>query len=287
MYCMDFFETIRLHNETVRMMRDTQIQMLRTIERMNERMYHALEQQPIQSNQHTQPTQRRTRSVPQPHTFRDTRDTGRVNRSQPRNQNVPRREESYIFNLDIPTTSMSNAFTSLFRNGAQSSNIQYYILPFNRPMENVPIPVSDEVIARTCRVYSYQEDTSGNTECPIDLTPFNEGDEVMEISHCGHRFRSSNLRRWFQTNPRCPLCRIDVRDTSGNEPPREELPVDGIQPTQPNPHEDTTEVASIGNNVVDSSGARQSSGNLDSLLTSTLEELFTASLREIRDMREN
>lgn len=78
----------------------------------------------------------------------------------------------------------------------------------------VPVPVSTETVQETCRTFTY-EDASGNrtTECPIDLSPFQEGDEVLEIIHCGHCFRKSNLLRWFETNPKCPICRVDVRDT--------------------------------------------------------------------------
>ena len=262
MYCMDFSESLRLHNEAIRMMRDSHIQMLRTIERMNERMYRILEQQPIQG----QPTR-----VPNTTTRRTQRNNTRT---------APRMAETYFFNMDILSgTQNGNPFQSLFRNGGMNGATQYYILPMNRPMENVPIPVPVDVIARTCRVYSYQEDSSGNTECPIDLTPFHEGDEIMEITHCGHRFRSSNLRRWFQTNPRCPLCRIDVRDISGNELPEstgEHNDEPNVEPEAP-PVEPT--ISSF--TPIDTSG--NTAPNLESLLTSTLEELFTTTLREMRE----
>lgn len=36
----------------------------------------------------------------------------------------------------------------------------------------------------------------------------------MRIIHCGHIFTEENLRRWFQTNYHCPLCRYDIRQYS-------------------------------------------------------------------------
>ena len=35
----------------------------------------------------------------------------------------------------------------------------------------------------------------------------------MQIIHCGHIFRESNIRRHFRRNTRCPLCRFDIRDS--------------------------------------------------------------------------
>ena len=53
--------------------------------------------------------------------------------------------------------------------------------------------------------------------CPIDRESIQTGDEVIKITHCGHIFRSQNLRRWFETNTRCPLCRYDIRNYSNTD----------------------------------------------------------------------
>lgn len=65
-------------------------------------------------------------------------------------------------------------------------------------------------------------DASGsyvNTNCPISLEPFENGQEVCEIIHCGHLFNTTELQNWFQGNVRCPVCRYDIRTyiTSPNE----------------------------------------------------------------------
>ena len=50
--------------------------------------------------------------------------------------------------------------------------------------------------------------------CPIDLLDFVPEDTILRIRQCGHIFREMNLRRHFRRNPRCPLCRFDIRDYS-------------------------------------------------------------------------
>lgn len=57
-------------------------------------------------------------------------------------------------------------------------------------------------------------DISGNnqTQCPIDLNDFVEGDSLLQILGCGHIFREMNLRNHFRYSPTCPICRYDIRD---------------------------------------------------------------------------
>ena len=38
----------------------------------------------------------------------------------------------------------------------------------------------------------------------------------------GHIFRQTNLNRWFESNPRCPLCRYDIREYNRNNTNAEE-----------------------------------------------------------------
>ena len=54
--------------------------------------------------------------------------------------------------------------------------------------------------------------TDEDTICPIDRDILAPEDYIMQIIHCGHYFREQNLRRHFRRNPRCPLCRFDIRD---------------------------------------------------------------------------
>jgi hypothetical protein len=50
------------------------------------------------------------------------------------------------------------------------------------------------------------------TTCPITLEDFVDGESVTKINVCGHVFRTSALRHWFERNCMCPVCR---RDSTG------------------------------------------------------------------------
>ena len=49
-----------------------------------------------------------------------------------------------------------------------------------------------------------------NNTCPISHDRFEPSHIVMQIIPCGHIFTPNNLRQWFRTNQRCPLCRLDI-----------------------------------------------------------------------------
>lgn len=246
-------DMMRMHTETVRMLQQSQIEMIRTVERMNERMHRLLQEtQPVRPSRQTR--------VP-----RSTHPTQPPIQRPSRTSHTRRDEQTYVMNWNIPQSGANTTFMDALShlmsgNLPPNTQVQYFQIPltFNRLnsqfMENVPIRVPHDVIDRACRVYNYdsttitntQNDVSGvrNTECPIDLTPFEEGDQIMEIRHCGHRFRETNLRTWFETNPRCPLCRYDVRDTP-SEPnsnmdtsreEREPIPTEETkEPEEPSP----------------------------------------------------
>jgi hypothetical protein len=35
---------------------------------------------------------------------------------------------------------------------------------------------------------------------------------ASRIRSCGHCFHGDCIRQWFSMNPRCPMCRVDIRD---------------------------------------------------------------------------
>lgn len=106
-------------------------------------------------------------------------------------------------------SSMPNVFQELMN-----------IFPNNaREMTDVPIPVDTDTIERVTETLVFNSDSSDNSipdNCPIDLSAFETNDEIMKITQCGHCFRKSNLLRWFESNPRCPICRLDVRENREN-----------------------------------------------------------------------
>jgi hypothetical protein len=101
-------------------------------------------------------------------------------------------------------------------------------------MTDVPIPVDAETIERVTETIPFDiSDTSLPESCPIDLSAFEPYDELMKITQCGHCFRKSNLLRWFESNPRCPICRLDVRENGENrENSTEHSDLSGNAPSQ-------------------------------------------------------
>ena len=68
-------------------------------------------------------------------------------------------------------------------------------------------------IRRATRILEFRDISNSSQHiCPIDREILNPLDSVMQILHCNHVFRESNLRRHFRNNTRCPLCRYDIRD---------------------------------------------------------------------------
>jgi len=48
-----------------------------------------------------------------------------------------------------------------------------------------------------------------DTQCSICQEPVQL---ATRIRHCGHCFHPQCIAQWFSMNPRCPMCRYDIRD---------------------------------------------------------------------------
>jgi hypothetical protein len=75
----------------------------------------------------------------------------------------------------------------------------------------VVVRPTNEQIDNATEYILFTNELSHNA-CPITLEPFQEGERVCRIIHCGHIFRETGLREWFQRNVRCPVCRYDIRN---------------------------------------------------------------------------
>jgi len=152
-----------------------------------------------------------------------------------------------IVPLSMPSTNRRNVdpvFNSTQRNADRlfrdTQLFSYLIYPIGgdlsgnftrRPsMRDVLVAPTEEQINQSTRnlIYSNRLQLS-NTNCPITLEEFQEGDNVRQIRHCGHTFREHAIQNWFRQNVRCPVCRYDIRDyiapidISGNSLPRTSL----------------------------------------------------------------
>jgi hypothetical protein len=51
-----------------------------------------------------------------------------------------------------------------------------------------------------------------DTNCVICQEPLHEN--CVQLHQCNHTFHNTCIRTWFQTSPRCPTCRNDIRTTT-------------------------------------------------------------------------
>jgi hypothetical protein len=127
--------------------------------------------------------------------------------------------------------SNSNTRTNPVNERRNENDLFYYtFLPYvnriNRPAtpihrfdENVIVRPTNEQIDAATSSYDFSannNENNTNTNCPITLEEFQEGEHVCKIIHCGHTFRRDAITNWFQGNVRCPVCRYDIRDFSAN-----------------------------------------------------------------------
>jgi hypothetical protein len=108
----------------------------------------------------------------------------------------------------------------------ESSALDAFTTILQTQPEERTILTASQVDAAT-RMIVYDCDMMNQTQCPITLEDFVDGDQVCKITHCGHMFKRANLLRWFDTNTCCPFCRHNLIEQTA-EPP---VP----PPTSPNP----------------------------------------------------
>lgn len=138
-------------------------------------------------------------------------------------ENPLRNDNSIYQGLPYTTRNRSTTvFDSPLRRRPRSlvrGNITYFdtvdplISPGN-PDSPVRVRPSRVQIRIGTKLLTAMIDISGNnqTQCPIDLNDFVEGDSLLQILGCGHIFRDMNLRNHFRYSPTCPMCRYDIRD---------------------------------------------------------------------------
>lgn len=134
---------------------------------------------------------------------------------------LPARTPTTIFSRQFPTqqtqqptrqrrnASTGNDFLNLFDFLTTSINSSEYRL---RPRR-----LSAEEINQTCTRLLFSDVSSNITQCPISLEELSQDDYILKINHCGHIFKEENLRRVFETNSRCPLCRYNLLEELNTE----------------------------------------------------------------------
>lgn len=106
----------------------------------------------------------------------------------------------------------SNLFTNpetievtLFNNGQREVN-----------MEDVQVFPSLRTLRESSTINIFRELETNQETCSICRDNFSELSVVRKLS-CGHIFHIECIDTWFETNIRCPLCRVDLRDNAEEE----------------------------------------------------------------------
>jgi hypothetical protein len=68
------------------------------------------------------------------------------------------------------------------------------------------VPTQEQIEAAVERLVPVQDATC--TICQEPLT------SATRIRHCGHTFHGNCINEWFELNPRCPVCRHDIRENA-------------------------------------------------------------------------
>ena len=113
------------------------------------------------------------------------------------------------------TQTQPNTQTTTNTNTATNTQPNIFLQTILSMLSPVRISPSQSQIDNAIETYSYNSNETRN--CPIDREPIRRGDSVVRIRHCGHIFRRDNILTWFQHNPRCPLCRYDIRNYTRND----------------------------------------------------------------------
>jgi len=109
-----------------------------------------------------------------------------------------------------PTQTESFEFVTYTPSTSNIASILLSLLDPSGSTQNRGLSETD--ISANTTVYDYSEemDSGERTLCPITMEPLNNGDQVMKITRCNHKFKEAALRRWFQNNRTCPVCRQAV-----------------------------------------------------------------------------
>ena len=141
--------------------------------------------------------------------IRDTEELMRMMIRLNRNQIFSR--ETHMNTTNRLRNNLRNNLRNDTRNPIQRQWSRIFTQPsLNNLFENLtPVtvaPTSQQIINSTSIDFFRNIMNPINSICPITQQPFNLGDPVLRINHCGHVFTLSSIQEWFSSNVRCPVC---------------------------------------------------------------------------------
>lgn len=111
---------------------------------------------------------------------------------------------NYQRNENENRTASNNILNTIFRTVLRTNNREY---------DDVVVRPTINQITNATELFTFNEnETYNNTNCPITLEIFEEGEQLCRIKHCSHIFKPRAIQDWFSRNVRCPVCRYDIRD---------------------------------------------------------------------------
>ena len=129
----------------------------------------------------------------------------------------PRSQREQLRNLNIQQRSPFNLYRYLSHSNEPFVNNELMQEYFQNLFQNVIVSPTTEQIENATEVFTYNNDLDLiNHSCPITLEEFQENETIRRIRSCGHCFSEEPIQNWFRNNVRCPVCRLDIRDVSGN-----------------------------------------------------------------------
>ena len=140
-----------------------------------------------------------------------------------RSRNRERRTRLRSQNTRATNTQRNSTQTTNATQTATNTQPNIFLQTILSMLSPVRISPSPRQIENATETYLYNSNEHIN--CPIDREPINTGDSVVRIRHCGHIFRQDSIMTWFQHNPRCPLCRYDIRNYTTNNSSNNSIPV--------------------------------------------------------------
>jgi hypothetical protein len=141
-----------------------------------------------------------------------------------RNNNRRTRSAFDVFMLGNDNNRLFDFESNNFRNISERRQRRQSNIRINNMLNNQnnffePIQVypTQTQIENATRNVLYRDIVNpANQSCPISLETFHDNDQVSVIRYCGHIFNGNELRTWFRSNCRCPVCRYDIRNYISN-----------------------------------------------------------------------
>jgi hypothetical protein len=117
-------------------------------------------------------------------------------------------------NTDNLNEQVRNAYTNLFTN-PETIEVTFDSRNVNRRtvnnMEDVQVHPSLRTLRESSSIHIYRDLDTTHETCSICRENFEENSIVRRLG-CEHIFHIGCIDTWFETNIRCPLCRLDLRD---------------------------------------------------------------------------